>query len=243
MTFTPRWTPLLLALAVPVASQDPPQTPKPTFECGSRVELQKVWNLLRKNHDGDGDGVITKAEYPRGDVRFGNFDRDGDGKLTAADFPADAFVNGFNSSLVRMADGDRDGKVTTSEWETATKELDADGDGVIAPTELAAKMGPGAATKFDLFLLSFDQDQDGRFTTADLAIAFRDLDVDGDGTLQGKETQRWQATGKRPRGPLPKIGDAAPEFDLPRADDDKKRIALANYRGERPVALIFGSYT
>jgi Ca2+-binding EF-hand superfamily protein len=238
--------PLAAALAAPLLAQSDapsPPAPKPTYGCGSRVELAKVWRVLCTNHDRDADGTITKDEYPRGDARFANFDRDGDGVLTARDFPAGAFVNGFNSWLVRMADGDRDGKVARAEWDAFAKALDADADGVVSPDELAAKVGPSAAQDFDLFLLSFDQDLDGRFTPKDLAIAFADLDVDGDGILAGKETERWRPTAARPSGPLPKVGAAAPPFDLPRADDPKQRIALASFRGQKPVALVFGSYT
>lgn len=37
-------------------------------------------------------------------------------------------------------------------------------------------------------------------------------------------------------------GDMAPEFDLETLDR-KSRVQLAQYRGTRPVVLIFGSYT
>ncbi len=39
-----------------------------------------------------------------------------------------------------------------------------------------------------------------------------------------------------------KVGDPAPEFDLPAADR-KSSISLASFRGKMPVVLIFGSYT
>ncbi len=40
-------------------------------------------------------------------------------------------------------------------------------------------------------------------------------------------------------------GDPAPDFSLPTLSgaDEGKRVQLADHRGERPVALIFGSYT
>jgi hypothetical protein len=42
----------------------------------------------------------------------------------------------------------------------------------------------------------------------------------------------------------PKVaeGDLAPDFELPRVDSDGT-IRLASLLAERPVALIFGSYT
>ncbi len=41
----------------------------------------------------------------------------------------------------------------------------------------------------------------------------------------------------------PKVGRLAPDFSLPRHDDDAKTITLSQYRGKKPVVLIFGSFT
>jgi hypothetical protein len=39
------------------------------------------------------------------------------------------------------------------------------------------------------------------------------------------------------------VGDDAFDFELPRLDVPGATIRLADFRGERPVALVFGSYT
>lgn len=39
-----------------------------------------------------------------------------------------------------------------------------------------------------------------------------------------------------------KVGDLAPDFDLP-VQTSKQRIRLSQFRGDRPVLLVFGSYT
>ncbi len=39
-----------------------------------------------------------------------------------------------------------------------------------------------------------------------------------------------------------RVGDAAPNFDLPTSARDA-HIQLASFRGQRPVVLVFGSYT
>ena len=44
------------------------------------------------------------------------------------------------------------------------------------------------------------------------------------------------------RGGGLKTGDTAPTFNLPTADN-KSFVSLASFRGQRPVMLIFGSYT
>ncbi len=37
-------------------------------------------------------------------------------------------------------------------------------------------------------------------------------------------------------------GDAAPDFELPTLDR-RETVRLSSFRGSRPVALVFGSYT
>ena len=38
------------------------------------------------------------------------------------------------------------------------------------------------------------------------------------------------------------VGDAAPDFDL-ETHDHKGRVRLSSFSGQRPVVLVFGSYT
>ena len=40
----------------------------------------------------------------------------------------------------------------------------------------------------------------------------------------------------------PKVGDEAPDFDLADAGGEHA-VRLSSFRGERPVALVFGSFT
>ena len=44
------------------------------------------------------------------------------------------------------------------------------------------------------------------------------------------------------RGGTARVGEMAPDFDLPTVDR-KSRVALASFRGKQPVVLVFGSYT
>ena len=39
-----------------------------------------------------------------------------------------------------------------------------------------------------------------------------------------------------------RVGDPAPNFNLP-TGDKSGRIVLASFRGQKPVVLVFGSYT
>ncbi len=38
-------------------------------------------------------------------------------------------------------------------------------------------------------------------------------------------------------------GDVAPDFNLRTTQDRAQRVSLSSYRGDRPVVLVFGSYT
>ena len=40
----------------------------------------------------------------------------------------------------------------------------------------------------------------------------------------------------------PQVGDMPPDFDLKRMGSEE-RVRLSTFKGQRPVALIFGSYT
>jgi len=44
------------------------------------------------------------------------------------------------------------------------------------------------------------------------------------------------------RGNHPRVGEAAPDFELD-LHDGSGRLRISSYRGDRPVVLIFGSLT
>jgi hypothetical protein len=44
------------------------------------------------------------------------------------------------------------------------------------------------------------------------------------------------------RGGTTRVGEMAPDFVLPTVDR-KSQVSLASFRGQRPVVLVFGSYT
>ena len=62
----------------------------------------------------------------------------------------------------------------------------------------------------------------------------------------GLTRERWdaiQAELARREARAPNIGDAAPDFELPTLEDRESKVRLSDFRGKRPVGLIFGSYT
>jgi hypothetical protein len=72
---------------------------------------------------------------------------------------------------------------------------------------------------------------------------------DNSGKRQEPAAQQAEAAekGRRRSGDLRipdklNVGDPAPGFCL-KTIDDKQTVSLSDYRGKRPVVLIFGSYT
>jgi peroxiredoxin len=54
-----------------------------------------------------------------------------------------------------------------------------------------------------------------------------------------KKEKTWQ---KKYDADAPKVGDLAPDFEL--ADSSgENQIRLSDFRGRKPVALVFGSFT
>jgi len=90
--------------------------------------------------DTDKDGKISKAEFDTESVAlFKRLDKNSDGKIAADEVPARHWGKGPQFG---MMDTDKDGKVTKAEFTAAEdqmfQKLDANGDGVITPDEMAA---------------------------------------------------------------------------------------------------------
>jgi hypothetical protein len=90
-----------------------------------------------------------------------------------------------------------------------------------------------------------DEDRDGTVTVKELEPWFAKLDTNQDGELAGDELPGPPAGGRGATrgGPAPQKGDTAPDFDLPVLGSKDKTIKLSSFAGDKPVALIFGSYT
>ncbi len=58
---------------------------------------------------------------------------------------------------------------------------------------------------------------------------------------QKKQAAKWTKVMGRGEGTL-KPGEPAPDFELPKLRSEQK-VRLSQFRGRRPVALVFASYT
>ena len=117
-----------------------------------------------------------------------------------------------------------------SNWEYLAKKYDANSDGKISRKE-------------------YDRDDEH----------WQRLDADGDGFVTRSEVEaddgrRGRGRPNRERVDPPKVGVKAPNFDLERLPPPPKKgakpkkqkvekVKLSSFKGKKPVALIFGSYT
>lgn len=108
-------------------------------------------------------------------------------------------------------------------------------------------------------LKSFDKDEDGMLQLQELPKALQEflgpLDKNRDSQFSQEELLKMRGRPSRKAGEIItgaakgeryddklEVGDAAPDFTL--SDPTGKRsVTLSDFRGKRPVVLIFGSYT
>jgi len=94
-----------------------------------------------------------------------------------------------------------------------------------------------------------DKNRDGKITKAEasgpLLQRFRQFDANGDGVIDEAELERLTARfrgGRQGGSGGVDEGKPAPDFHL-KTVDGKSQVKLSSFAGEKPVALIFGSYT
>ena len=129
-----------------------------------------------------------------------------------------------------------------------------------APVEAPDSSGPDrtrvaqeAGTTWEYLARLYDADSDGRILRAEYPRGdehWNSLDTDADGIVTRMEIAArrpfWREGGRaRPAAPpFPRVGEQAPSFELSVLDDATGRsVSLASFRGQKPVALVFGSYT
>jgi Ca2+-binding EF-hand superfamily protein len=208
-----------------------------------------AWKLIAERYDADANDEVSAEEYPRGADRFANLDRNKDGVLTSADFggrrPRDMSKRVIGH-LLGLGDVDENGEVSAEEWSLFLEALGADEDGVIPADAMVSWMprrggrrggrqGGGGTPPMATML---DRNDDGVVGLDDLNAIFEEADVDANGKLTKSELAARGA-----RAGLPQRGDPAPDFELAFASDPTKTVKLSSFVRDKPVALVFGSYT
>jgi hypothetical protein len=176
------------------------------------------WDWLVKRHAIKRDGHITRKQFQGPAELFDRLDRDRDGELTAADFDwsdRSPFLqqNRMADMVYYRIDTDSNGRISRAEWDAFFKKA-AKGKSYLTPEDLRQALAMPRPSK--------SSDRDGPSPV----VFFR-------GLFHGE-------LGSFREGPG--IGDKAPDFKLP-VHDGKKKIRLFDFRGKKPVVLVFGSFT
>jgi len=236
---------------------------------GSSDDTQ--WQYLAAKYDTNGDARITSAEYDRSEKTFAGFDRDGNGALEPSDFERGESGGGMSMSPADMRrmvspmilakyfqSDDDEATLVRTELKRAFRTFDADGNGAVTRNEFEAeakKRGAspmGGMDRFSMLAVSAAGDGAESFDLAQLASYF-DSVAEG-GQLEAPQMMGMGGGGGRGRDAAakPKAGNApnavgkmAPDFALPKLHgvEGDALVRLSSFRGKKPVALIFGSYT
>lgn len=220
-----------------------------------------VFTYVADRYDGNDDGVVTRDEYDRADADFDRLDRTSDGLLTADDFaPSGRRVRGIGKVDGRRLRGvhlvawylqqdlDRN-RVDRAEVGDALRVYDRDGDGRVGRSEFEAiaeqratfgvrPAGPRAGLleaettdPWGTLVVAIDGNDDGFVTAAELDAFYTRNESD------------WTFAPEHVVAPARSLlGLEAPDFTLPLSDRER-HVTLSDFAGQRPVALIFGSYT
>ena len=139
---------------------------------------------------------------------------------------------------------------------TAAEAYDADGDELLTEEEFRALADErrqelpstpemrmmGEFDPWEPLTLALDTDGDGGISFAELGFFFEANDGQGDfvwdvGTVESASPPPSTQPGSGPR-----VGTLAPDFSLSPPEGGEV-VRLSSFRGQRPVALVFGSAT
>jgi EF hand len=182
------------------------------------AQARYAWDRL-KVRDKDGDGRITFMEFGGPAELFAVLDRDGDGAITVDDLDWSDNAIYFRQlamaqQLLRRADADGNKKLSREEWDRLFDEL-AKGKKELEPEDLRRLLYPPTRPGSG-----------------------------GSGGMPSKETLLYGLlTGEIGSGAEgPNLNALAPDFSL-KSPDGKTTISLSDFKGKKPVALVFGSFT
>ncbi len=182
------------------------------------------WAWLCKHFPPNKNGTITRKDFRGPSTLFDRLDRDRDGAITAEDFdwsPKSPYLKQLSTydGWFRMLDSDSNGRVSRKEWQALFDRV-AKGRDHITPEDLRTALQPPAARK-----------ELAKEPSRKQAEKMRTMLLSN--LLKGDLGSPYE-------GPRP--GMAAPDFILP-THDGKGTVSLSEFRGRKPVVLIFGNFT
>lgn len=231
----------MFATLVTLALAAPPADPRPEAEFyrmlaailnGSMMgpgdgwfgpsESRYGWAWVAARHGLKPTDALPRAKFAGPPDLFAALDRDGDGVLKAEDFDwsdAAPYVRqlGQARQWLGRADRDGDGKLSKAEW-AALFDRVANGKDHLSPEDVRALLNPPAPPR------PSGPPPPGSIPSQKTLLL---------GLLSG------EIGSSRPG---PDLNGPAPDFTLP-TQDGKATVTLSEFRGKKPVVLIFGSFT
>jgi hypothetical protein len=191
------------------------------FRHGSQSRYGWLW--LAKLHGIDPDKNILKKDFKGPPDLFDRLDRNHDGQLKKDDFdwsPNSAYAMAAMPSgyWFRSIDTNSNGRISREEWDAFFTKV-AKGKNYLTPEDLREALPVRPPPK---------------------RVDEPPLPDDGPSPavlLKGLFTGELGSP-----LPGPRVGQNAPDFTLP-TQDGKGYITLSDFRGKKPVVLIFGSFT
>jgi hypothetical protein len=180
------------------------------------------WDWLARRYDEDGNGVITDDEFAGPAELFERLDRDRDGELKPDDFDwsdRSPFLRqqGQAGQWFAQIDKSSNGRITQDEWQQFFEKLSGE-KGYVSREDFRMGLFPPSPKS----PAPQNREPDGALKF----VLLKGL-VSGElGSLR----------------PGPGIDKPAPEFEL-ETQNGKRSIRLSSFRNEKPVVLVFGSFT
>jgi hypothetical protein len=181
------------------------------------------WNWLAQLHGIPPDGRILKKDFKGSAEVFDRLDRNHDGQLKKDDFdwsPNSSWVRSAMPSgyWFRSIDTNSNGRISREEWDAFFEKI-AKGKNYLTPEDLREALPVMPPPKRVDEPPPKDDDPSPVVLLA--------------GLFSGELGSPL---------PGPKVGQLAPDFRLP-TQDGQGEISLSQFRGKKPVVLIFGSFT
>jgi hypothetical protein len=208
-------TAVVSAWASVSAGGDPPSASR-LAEPIRTGESRYDWKWVAARYDKDGDGAVTSEELGASADFFARLDRSWDGTLTPDDFDW-------------SAKGALDQRKETAL--SLFRSADPQGDGRISLEEWQSVFANAAGEKGYLT----DEDVERLVYLPAVVRGQRQREGRARRSEQGREAFRLAKGG-------PALEAMAPDFEL-RSPDGATTVRLSAHRGDKPVALIFGSFT